>query len=134
MGDESRIVSGLHWAREPDQAFTFIDAVFTHQKEIEDAVRKTDASGKTTVDDAAVAERLRQYTAAAGADTAKIEACAATQETSERITRSELLGKDVVVTSTPTVFLNGRRIGSPRADQYEALKGLVTYEAEQAAK
>lgn len=117
-----------------DQAFAFIDAVFAHQKEIEDAVRKTDASGKTTVDDAAVAERLRQYTVAAGADTAKIEACAATQETSERITRSELLGKDVVVTSTPTVFLNGRRIGSPRADQYEALKGLVTYEAEQAAK
>lgn len=118
----------------PDQAFAFIDAVFAHQKEIEDAVRKTDASGKTTVDDAAVAERLRQYTATAGADTAKVEACAATQETSERITRSQLLGKDVVVTSTPTLFLNGRRIGSPRADQYDALKGLVSYEAELAGK
>lgn len=117
-----------------DQAFTFIDTVFTHQKEIEDAVRKTDASGKTTVDDAAVAEQLRQYTTMAGADAAKVEACAATQETSERITRSQLLGKDVGVNSTPTLFLNGRRIGNPRAEQYDALKGLVTYEAEQAGK
>lgn len=117
-----------------DQAFTFIDAVFTHQKEIEDAVRKTDASGKTTVDEAAVAERLRQYTTMAGADAAKVEACAATPETSERITRSELLARDVGVNSTPTLFLNGRRIGNPRADQYDALKGLVTYEAEQAGK
>jgi protein-disulfide isomerase len=117
-----------------DQAFTFLDAVFTHQKEIEDAVRKTDATGKTTVDDAAVAEQLRKYTAMAGADTAKIEACAATPETSERITRSQLLGKAVGVTSTPTLFLNGRRVGSPRADQYEALKGVVNYEAEQAGK
>jgi protein-disulfide isomerase len=117
-----------------DKAFTFLDAVFTHQKEIEDAVRKTDASGKTTVDDAVVAERLRQYTAMAGADTAKTEACAATQETSERITRSQLLGKAVGVNSTPTLFLNGRRIGSPRADQYEGLKAVVNYEAEQAGK
>ena len=117
-----------------DQAFAFIDAVFTHQKEIEDAVRKTDASGKTTVDDAAVTERLRQYTALAGADSAKVEACAATPETSERITRSQLLGKAVGVNSTPTLFLNGRRVGGPRADQYDALKGVVSYEAEQAGK
>ena len=115
-----------------DQAFTFIDAVFTHQKEIEDAVRKTDASGKTTVDDAAVAERLREYTATAGADPAQIEACAATPETSERITRSQTLGKAVGVSSTPTLFLNGRHVGNPTAAQYEALKGVVNYEAEQA--
>ncbi|MGC2208595.1 MAG: DsbA family protein [Candidatus Korobacteraceae bacterium] len=117
-----------------DQAFTFLDAVFTHQKEIEDAVRKTDAAGKTTIDDVAVVERLRQYTTMAGADAAKVEACAATPETSERITRSQLLGKDVGVNSTPTLFLNGRRVGNPRADQYDALKGLAGYEAEQAAK
>jgi protein-disulfide isomerase len=117
-----------------DQAFTFIDAVFTHQKEIEDAVRKTDAAGKTTVDDAAVAARLRQYTTMAGADPAKAEACAATQATSERIKRSQLLAQDVGVNSTPTLFVNGRRVGNPKADQYEALKGAVNYEAEQAGK
>lgn len=117
-----------------DQAFTFIDAVFTHQKEIEDAVRKTDATGKTTIDDSAVTERLRQYTVMAGADTAKVEACAATQETSERITRSQLLGKAVGVTGTPTLFLNGRRLGNLTTAQYEALKGVVNYEVEQAGK
>ncbi len=30
----------------PDHAFTFVDAIFSHQKDIEDAVRKTDADGK----------------------------------------------------------------------------------------
>jgi protein-disulfide isomerase len=116
-----------------EQAFAFIEAVFSHQKEIEDAVRKTDASGKPTVDDAAVTERLRQYTTIAGADPAKTEACAATEATAERITRSELLGKAVGITGTPTLFVNGRRIGNPTGAQYEALKNVASYEAEQAA-
>jgi protein-disulfide isomerase len=117
-----------------EQAFTFIESVFSHQKEMEDAVRKTDAAGKTTVDDAAVAERLRQYAAMAGADPAKTEACAATPETAEHIRHSQELGKSVGVTGTPTLFLNGRRVGNPTAAQYEALKGVVGYEAEQAGK
>jgi len=117
-----------------DRAFAFIEAVFTHQKETEDAVRKTDASGKATVDDAAVAERLRQHAAMAGAEPVKTEACAATPATAERIVRSQELGKSVGVTGTPTLFLNGRRVGSPTAAQYEALKGVVSFEAEQAGK
>jgi protein-disulfide isomerase len=117
-----------------DQAFAFIDTVFSHQKEIEDAVRKTDATGKATVDEAAVTERMRQYATMAGADADKTAACAATPETAGRIVRSVELAKDVDVNSTPTLFLNGRRVGSPRADQYDSLKAVVSYEVELAGK
>jgi protein-disulfide isomerase len=116
-----------------DQAFVFIDAVFTHQKEIETAVRKTDAAGKATIDDAAVTERMRQYAQMAGADPAKTQSCAEAPDTAERITRSEHLGQSVVVTGTPTLFINGRRVGNPGAAQYEALKAVVAFEAEQAS-
>jgi protein-disulfide isomerase len=115
-----------------DQTFTFIDSVFEHQKEIEDAVRKTGADGKTGVDDAAVAEQLRKYTSQAGADPAKIEACAATEETSQRILRSQMVGQAVGVNSTPTLFLNGRIVGNFSSAQYDAIKNIVSYEAEQA--
>jgi protein-disulfide isomerase len=85
------------------------------------------------VDDAAVTERLRQYAETAGADPAKTQTCAESPATAERITRSENLGKSVVVTGTPTLFINGRHVGNPGAAQYEALKAVVTFEAEKAA-
>jgi len=117
-----------------DQAFTFIDTVFTHQSEMETAVRKTDAAGKTTVDDAAVTERLRHYAEMAGADPAKTQACAENPETAERITRSVAVGQALGVTGTPTLFINGRRVGNPGGAQYEALKAVVNFETEQASK
>ena len=116
----------------PDQAYAFIDSVFSHQKEIEDAVRKTDAAGKTTVDDAAVTERLHQFTSGAGGDPVKVQACAEKPETSERILRSQTLGKEVGVNSTPTLYFNGRRIANFNSSQYEALKAIASFEAEQA--
>jgi len=117
-----------------DQAFTFTEAVFTHQKDIETAVRKTDAAGKTTVDDAAVTEALKHYTDLSGADPAKTQTCAESSETAERITRSELLARSLNVTGTPTLFVNGRRIGNPGSVPYEALKAVISFEFEQAAK
>lgn len=116
-----------------DQAATFIEAVFTHQTEIETAVRKTDSAGKTTIDDAVVTERLRHYAEMAGADAAKTQACAESPATAERIARSTALGNSVGVTGTPTLFINGRRIGNPGGAQYEGLKALVAFESEQAA-
>jgi protein-disulfide isomerase len=116
-----------------DQAYTFIETVFAHQADIENAVRKTDASGKTIIDDAAVTARLRRSAEMAGADPAKIQACAETPATAERISRSELLANSIGVSGTPTLFINGRRLGNPGAVPYEALKALVTFESEQAA-
>jgi len=119
---------------QPDQAFNFIEAVFAHQKDIEVMVRKTDASGKTTVVDADVNERLRHYAEAAGADPAATQLCADSPATSERLTRSELLGQSIGVTGTPTIFINGRRIGNPSAARYEGLKSVVAFEAAEAAE
>jgi protein-disulfide isomerase len=116
-----------------DQAFTFLEAVYTHQKDIEDAVRKTDAGGKATVDDAVVTERLRHYAEMAGADPGKTQSCAEAPATAERITRSQVLGQSVAITGTPTLFINGRRVGNPGMAQYEALKAVVAFEADQAA-
>ena len=117
----------------PDHAFTFIDAVFGHQKDIESDVRKTDAAGKTTIDAAAVTANLRRYAEYAGADPAKTQVCAESPETAERIARSTQLGDSVEVTGTPTIFINGRRVGNPNPAQYESLKALVEFEAEQVA-
>lgn len=116
----------------PDQAYAFIDSVFSHQKEIEDAVRKTDAAGKTTIDDDAVTQQLHQYTSGAGADPAKIQACAEKPETSERILRSQALARDVGVNATPTLYFNGRRVANFNSSQYDALKAIATFESEQA--
>ena len=95
-------------------------------------MRKTDAGGKATIDDAAVTEQLRHYAEMAGADPAKTQSCAEAPATAERITRSEMLGQEVAVTGTPTLFINGRRVGNPGAAQYEALKAVVAFEADQA--
>jgi protein-disulfide isomerase len=116
-----------------DRGFTFIDAVYSHQRDIESEVRKTDASGKTTIDDRAVTEQMRKFTEWAGADPAKIQACAESPATAERVKKSVAVAQSVGVTATPTLFVNGRRIGDPGAVQYEGLKQVVSYEAEQAA-
>ena len=84
------------------------------------------------MDEAAFTERLHQYTSEAGADPAKIQVCAEKPETSERILRSQTLGKEVGVNSTPTLYLNGRRVASFNSSQYEALKAIASFETEQA--
>ena len=93
-----RGLSGLHRAPTPLRRSPSSTSIYSHQREIEEAVRKTDASGKTTIDDAAVTAQLREYAKAAGADPAKIQACAATEKTSERVLQSEMLGKAMGVT------------------------------------
>jgi len=116
----------------PDHAFTFIEAIYGHQKEIEAAVRKSAPDGKPIIDDAAVTEQLRHYSEWAGANPASIASCVATPETAQRLMRSEQLAHTLGVTSTPTLFINGRRVGNPSAAQYEALKAVISYEADMA--
>jgi protein-disulfide isomerase len=116
-----------------DQAFTFAQSVFGHQKEIESIVRRTDNEGKPKVDDAEVTGRMRRYTETSGADPNKIQACAESPETSARIDRSYALGTSIGVTGTPTIYVNGRLVGNPKAVPYEALKAVINFEADQAA-
>lgn len=116
------------------QALTFAQSVFTHQKEIESIIRRTDNDGKPKIDDAEVTGRLRHYTELSGADPAKTQVCAESPETTERINRSFAVGQTLGVTGTPTLYVNGRMVGNPGAVPYEALKAVINFEAEQAAK
>ncbi len=76
-----------------------------------------------------VDQKLTAIADGAGVKGADIAACAAKPETKAHVDASIKLGKEVEVGSTPTIFINGRRIGSfdPRlADVY---KGLVEFAA-----
>lgn len=115
-----------------DQAYTFAESVYSHQKEIESIIRRTGNDGKPKVDDAEVTGRLRHYTETSGADPSKIQACSESPETTARVNRSYALGQALGVTATPTLYVNGRMVGNPGAVPYEALKAVISFEAEQA--
>src|SRR5580765_9086871 len=57
-------------------------------------------------------EKLTAIADGAGVKGAEIAACAVKPETKSRIDASVALGKKVDVSGTPTVFINGRKIGS----------------------
>jgi protein-disulfide isomerase len=57
--------------------------------------------------------------------------CAAKADTKTRVEQSVALGQSVGVTGTPTVFVNGRRIGNVVGLPPEVLKGLVEFAAKQ---
>ena len=89
----------------------FIDSVYEHQEEI------NDTNADTT---------LKLYATSAGAD-ANIAACIADPKTLADVKASERLGESVSVNSTPTLFLNGRKIESFNSMPYDTFKQLVDY-------
>lgn len=99
-----------------DQALTFTTAVYSHQGEI------TEANST---------EKLNNYVKMAGADPAAIAACAAKPDTAARVIKSQALGNQVKVTGTPTLFVNGRKIGNVGGMPYDVLKAIVEFEAQQ---
>ncbi len=97
-------------------ALTFMEAVFTHQNEI-------------TKDNAT--EKLNNYVQMGKGDPAKISACSTQQATQDRIQKGLELGKELKVTGTPTLFVNGRPISNLAGIPYDTLKALVEFEAGQ---
>ena len=97
-------------------ALTFMEAVFSHQAEI----TKENAT-----------EKLNNYARMGKADPDKIAACAVSPATQERVQKSIDLGKQLRVTATPTLFVNGRPIGNLGGLPYETLKALVDFETTQ---
>jgi len=73
-------------------------------------------------------EKLTALADAAGAKGADIVACAAKPETTSRVEKSVALGKALNVNSTPTIFVNGRRLP---AVPYEVLVKLVDFAAKE---
>jgi protein-disulfide isomerase len=76
-------------------------------------------------------EKLTAIAAGVGLTGADIAACAAKPETKARIDASLALGKSVDVTGTPTLFINGRKIGSLDPQYAAVYKSLVEFAGKQ---
>lgn len=72
-------------------------------------------------------EKLTALADAAGVKGSEIAACAAKPETKARVDASIALGKSVDVSGTPTLYINGRKIGSFDAQFSEVYKRLVEF-------
>ncbi len=103
-----------------DAVWKFISTVYEHQGEI-------NAENAETM--------LKGYAKDAGADPAAVSACVAKPETEKRVRESLALGTKVGVTSTPTFFINGRKVvGFGNNTPYEVVKAMVDYNVNGAAK
>ncbi len=76
-------------------------------------------------------EKLAAIADKAGVKGTEIAACAAKPETVARVEQSVALGRSVGVDSTPSIFVNGRKIGSVEQMPYDVLKQLVEHSAKQ---
>jgi len=77
-------------------------------------------------------EKLTALADGAGVKGADIAACAARPETKAHVDASLALGKSVDVTGTPTLYINGRKIGTVDARNADLYKALVEFAAKDA--
>ncbi|HSY64976.1 MAG TPA: thioredoxin domain-containing protein [Terriglobales bacterium] len=96
-----------------DAFWKFISSVFAAQSDI------TAANAD---------EKLTALADSAGVKGSDIAACAAKPETTSRVEKSVALGKALDVNSTPTIFINGRKLP---AVPYEVLQKLVDFAAKE---
>ena len=76
-------------------------------------------------------EKLTAIADGAGVKGADVAACAVKPETKARIDASIALGKSVDVTGTPTLYINGRKVGSFDPRMSDIYKNLVEFAAKQ---
>lgn len=76
-------------------------------------------------------EKLTGIADKSGVKGSDMAACAVKPDTKTRVDQSIALGQAVGVTGTPTLFINGRRIGNVAQVPMEILKGLVEFAAKQ---
>ena len=96
-----------------DPTFKFIATVYEHQGEI-------------TADTADA--MLKGYAKEAGSNPDTVAACVAKPETLARVRQSIALGEKLGVNSTPTFFINGRKVvGFGNNTPYEVVKAIVEF-------
>jgi protein-disulfide isomerase len=98
-----------------DAVWKFIATVYEHQSEI----------NEQNVD-----QMLKGYVKDSGGNPDEVAACVAKPDTEKRVNDSVALGQKLDVNSTPTFFINGRRVvgfSSPQTP-YDAVKAMVDYE------
>lgn len=77
-------------------------------------------------------EKLTALADGAGVKGSEIAACATKPETKAHVDASIALGKKVDVSGTPTLYINGRKIGSFDARLSDVYKNLVEFAAKEA--
>jgi protein-disulfide isomerase len=103
-----------------DQAEKFISLVYDHQVEINEQN---------------VEQMLKGYIKEVGGDPEAVAACAAKSETGKRVRDSLALGEQLGITSTPTFFINGRKIvGFANNIPYDVFKSMVDFAAGDSGK
>lgn len=95
-----------------DAVWKFIATVYDHQGEINEQNAE---------------QMLKGYAKDAGGNPDIVAACVAKPETEKRVRASMALGEKLEVTSTPTLFINGRRMVGVGNVPYDALKQMVEY-------
>jgi protein-disulfide isomerase len=103
----------------PDAFWKFINSVYDAQAEIKEPEAE---------------QRLTALATAAGVDGAKAATCAAQGNTYIKVQKSIDLGKEVGVSGTPTLFINGRKVQNISSTPFDQLKAMVQYEAQSGAK
>jgi len=76
-------------------------------------------------------EKLTAIAEGAGVKGSEIAACAAKPETKAHVDASIALGKSVDVTGTPTLFINGRRVGNFDQRLLDVYKSIVEFSGKQ---
>ena len=76
-------------------------------------------------------EKLTAIADGAGVKGSEIAACAAKPDTKARVDASIALGKSVDVTGTPTLYINGRKIGNFDQRLSDVYKSLVEFAAKE---
>ena len=76
-------------------------------------------------------EKLTALADGAGVKGSEIAACAQKPETKAHVEASIALGKLVDVNSTPSLFINGRKVGNFDAHMLDVYKGLVAFAAKE---
>jgi protein-disulfide isomerase len=103
-----------------DAVWKFIATVYEHQAEV----------NEQNVD-----QMLKGYVKDAGGDPGAIAACVAKPETAKRVADSVAFGEKLNITSTPTFFLNGRRIlGLSSNIPYDVVKSMADFAIANAGK
>jgi protein-disulfide isomerase len=110
------------------KAAAYADCVDRNSKEAFWKFIQNVYSAQTDITAANADEKLTALADRAGVKGADIAACAAKPEATSRVEKSVALGKAVDVNSTPTLFINGRKLP---AVSYEVLQRLVDFAAKE---
>jgi len=101
-----------------DAFWKFVDTVYQHQDEMQ----------QMTVDQ--VEPKLKQYAGDSGVNADQAQQCTSDPAIATDIISSQGLGSQVEVTGTPTLFINGRKIGNVGGIPYETLKAITEFQAQ----